>query len=78
MSHSFRCAIQADLPTLVAMLADDALGAQREQLSDPLPESYAHALAAIESDPNNDILLACAPDGRIVGFCQLTFIPNLT
>lgn len=59
------------------MLADDALGAIREDASDPLPQSYLDAFAAIEGDPNNELLVA-ERDGAIAGLLQLTFIPSLT
>ena len=74
---AFRVATKADLSTLVAMLADDELGAMRENATSPLPASYHRAFDAIESDPNNQILIAEA-EGRIAGFLQLTFIPYLT
>ena len=49
----FRAATAADLPRLVEMLADDALGAMRERSEDPLPDAYCDAFAAIEADPAN-------------------------
>ena len=49
----FREAIHADLPAIVNMLADDPLGAQRENNSQPLPHSYYEAFAAIDADPND-------------------------
>lgn len=36
----FRRALRADLPDIVRMLAEDSLGATREEASSPLPESY--------------------------------------
>ncbi len=35
-----RRATVQDLPVIVGMLADDPLGAQRENLADPQPPSY--------------------------------------
>ena len=77
MNLAFRTASDADLPRLVAMLADDMLGAERESSSDPLPESYSKAFEAIAGDPHNEIIVA-EYDHAIVGFLQLTFIPYLT
>ena len=77
MQLLFRSATAADLPTLVAMLADDTLGSTRESYADPLPETYRSAFAAIEADPHNDLLVAEDAAG-IAGFLQLTFIPYLT
>ncbi len=73
----FRMATRADLPQLVAMLADDALGAQREKLTDPLPQAYHDAFAAIDSDPNNELIVAMWGE-RVVGMLQLTYIPSLS
>jgi GNAT superfamily N-acetyltransferase len=59
------------------MLADDALGAQREKYGQPLPDSYYAAFEAITADANNELLTACLAD-RVVAVLQLTFIPYLT
>lgn len=73
----FRNAVEADLPDLVAMLADDPLGSQREDPGPPLPDAYLRAFAAISRDPNNQIVLATIAE-EIVGLLQLTFIPGIT
>ena len=77
MSVTFREATRSDLPRLVQMLADDALGATRERFEDPLPEPYLAAFAAIAADPNQELLVA-ERDGLVVGTLQLTFIPSIT
>jgi GNAT superfamily N-acetyltransferase len=77
MSLSFRQATREDLPNIVRMLADDDIGAQREMVADPLPDSYATAFDAIDRDPNNELIVA-ERDGGLVGVLQLTFIPYLT
>lgn len=74
---SFRLATRADVPALVAMLADDTLGAQREQYTEPLPQAYYDAFAAIAADPNNELILACRGD-EVIGMAQLTYIPSLS
>ena len=73
----FRPAAARDLEALVALLADDPLGATREAPSKPLDPRYAQAFAAIDSDPNNELILLEA-DGQLAGMMQLTFIPYLT
>jgi len=59
------------------MLADDVLGAQREECISPLPASYYSAFEAIERDPNNE-LVVCELEGKVVGVLQLTYIPNIS
>ena len=74
---SFRPAVKRDLPAVVKMLADDPLGALRENFTDPLPESYFQAFVAIEADPNNELIVATIGD-EVIGVLQLTFIPYIT
>lgn len=63
-----------DLAAIVALLADDELGATRETPADLAP--YERAFHAIAADPNQ--LLAVADDaGTVVGTLQLTVIPGL-
>ncbi|MBC3989811.1 GNAT family N-acetyltransferase [Streptomyces sp. AC563] len=71
----FRRVQAEDLPAIVAMLADDALGAQRESPADLTP--YQAAFERIAADPNQ-WLLAAVRDGRLVGTLQLTFVPGLS
>jgi ribosomal protein S18 acetylase RimI-like enzyme len=77
MKLKFRDARQSDLQLLVEMLADDALGAQRENASIPLDQAYFSAFESIESDPNNELVVV-ASDNVLVGMLQLTFIPYLS
>lgn len=66
-----------DLPSIVAMLADDMLGKTREDSSLPLDEGYLAAFAAIEAAPN-DHLYVVECGGRIAGTFQLSFLPGLS
>ncbi len=77
MSISFRIATADDLPALIGMLADDHLGAEREDFSDPINPAYVNAFNQIEADPNNDIVVGVL-DGKVVGTLQMTMIPNLS
>jgi GNAT superfamily N-acetyltransferase len=74
---TFRRATRADAPRIIAMLADDAIGATRESYADPLPDVYWEAFAQIDADPRQYLVVA-EIDGRVVGTLQLTFIPYLT
>lgn len=73
----YRDATEDDLPALVAMLAEDSLGAAREDTSLPLNERYRKAFNAIDADPNNALTLV-EENGKPVGMLQLTYIPYLT
>jgi GNAT superfamily N-acetyltransferase len=66
-----------DLPAVVALLADDELGRQRERVGDPLLAAYVEAFEEIDADPRQ-LLTVAVLDGRIVGTLQLTFLPYLT
>ncbi|WP_031079793.1 GNAT family N-acetyltransferase [Streptomyces sp. NRRL S-118] len=70
-----RPATEEDLPYIVAMLADDPLGAQRES-----PDELAPYLAAFErlaKDPNQHVVVAVRR-GKVVGTLQLTIVPGLS
>ena len=77
-SLHFRRAREADLPSIVQLLADDPLGATRETFALPLPASYCQAFEAIDSDPNNELVVAEDSSGSVVAVLQITFIPYLT
>lgn len=74
---TFRPATESDLPAIVAMLADDALGAAREDTSEPLAPGYRAAFAAIAADPNQ-MLVVGERDGAVVATMQLSFLPGLS
>ena len=71
-----RLARREDVPAMVKLLADDRLGATREQAIDPLPDAYWSAFEAIESDANNELVVV-EFDGDIVGCMQVTYVPHL-
>ncbi|MBD3554549.1 GNAT family N-acetyltransferase [Streptomyces sp. SP18CM02] len=64
-----------DLASVVAMLADDPLGAQRESPDDLTP--YEEALQRLTDDPNQHVVVAVR-EGRVVGTLQLTIVPGLS
>ncbi|MFC8340195.1 GNAT family N-acetyltransferase [Streptomyces rubiginosohelvolus] len=70
-----RPATPGDLPAVVAMLADDPLGAQRESPDDLTP--YREALQRLADDPNQHVVVAVRRD-RVVGTLQLTIVPGLS
>lgn len=64
-----------DLPAIVAMLADDPLGAQRESPDDMAP--YRDALERLDADPHQHLVVAVRED-RVIGTLQLTIVPGLS
>ena len=64
-----------DLAEIVAMLADDPLGAQRESPDDLAP--YLTALRRLADDRHQHVVVAVRAD-RVVGTLQLTVIPGLS
>lgn len=73
---AFRRARASDLPAIIALLADDPLGREREDVSlRPIP-AYTTAFAAIDGDPNQRLVVV-TDEVRVVGTLQLTFIPGL-
>ncbi|MFG2434703.1 GNAT family N-acetyltransferase [Streptomyces sp. NPDC048508] len=70
-----RAAVADDVPAIVAMLADDPLGARRESPDDLTP--YLDALKRLSADPNQNLVVAVR-ESRVVGTLQLTVIPGLS
>jgi len=70
----FRPAVQADLPAIVALLHDDALGATREH-SELAP--YEAAFAEIDADPNH-LEVVGVIDDEVVACLQVTALACLT
>jgi len=74
---AFRRARADDLPHIIAMLADDELGATREDPSVPPNPRYVAAFTAINQD-SNQFLAVVEQDSHLVGCLQLSFIPGLS
>jgi ribosomal protein S18 acetylase RimI-like enzyme len=72
----FRSALLVDVPAIVALLADDELGSQREIIGTPLDQRYVDAFQAIEADANQRLVVVADGD-EIVGTLQISFIPGI-
>jgi ribosomal protein S18 acetylase RimI-like enzyme len=72
-----RRATAADLPLIVAMLADDHHGAARENPAIPLDSAYLAAFREIDTDANQYLAVA-ELDGVVIGTVQVTFVPGLS
>ncbi|MGW2282043.1 N-acetyltransferase family protein [Streptomyces sp. NPDC001770] len=74
-SPALRPATRADLPAVLALLADE------ERVVDPasvvVTDAYERAFAAIDTDPRNEMLVLVEDDGAVVGCLQATYIPGL-
>ena len=74
---SIRPARREDVPAIVAMLADDALGSTRERVESPLPSSYFAAFDAVENNATVQLVVA-EQGGAVVGCLQLCILPGLS
>ncbi|MBU1375831.1 MAG: GNAT family N-acetyltransferase [Alphaproteobacteria bacterium] len=78
MTIRMRPARREDVAAIVALLADDPMGGERERVGDPPAASYLAAFERIAAEPR--VLLVVAEDdgGAVVGTLQLAFIPGLS
>jgi len=72
--YAIRRARRDDIGAIVRMLADDQLGATRDDPADLDP--YLQAFAAIDADPSQ-LLVVVVTEDEPVGTLQLTIIPGL-
>ncbi|MEU0789237.1 GNAT family N-acetyltransferase [Amycolatopsis sp. NPDC005961] len=72
--YTIRRARREDIDAIVRMLADDQLGAARDDPHDLAP--YLSAFEQIDADPNQ-LLVVVTADDEPVGTLQLTLIPGL-
>ena len=78
---SLRVSTPEDVPQIRTLLADDTLGATREDLSAEGLPRYQAAFVAIEADPRNELWIATTAgdtEERVVGMYQVTYIPYLS
>ncbi|WP_461035960.1 GNAT family N-acetyltransferase [Streptomyces mayteni] len=79
MNITMRQAASADVPEIVAMLADDPLGARRENPADQAP--YLAAFERIAADPNQLLFVAedvDDPAAGIVGTLTIAVLHTLS
>ncbi len=73
---TFRDAIEADLPAVVRMLADDRFGRGRERDETPLPESYIRGFRAMLAQGGR--LILAEQDGAVVGCLQFNVLHGVS
>lgn len=76
MTLLIRPAVEADLPAIVALLAEDPVSGQNDDPSLPLDAGYTRAFDALVTRPDYHLVVAADRD-EIVGVLQLTFVPGL-
>lgn len=74
----FRKAKKEDVLEIVKMLAQDKLGALREDFREPLPKLYYTAFENIKNDPNQELIVVENLATEIIGTFQMSFIQYLT
>ncbi|HYN92890.1 MAG TPA: GNAT family N-acetyltransferase [Pilimelia sp.] len=74
-TYGLRRAGPDDVPAIVALLAADQLGADRDGGPDLGP--YRRAFTAIDADPAQLLVVVTELAGPVVGTMQLTVIPGL-
>ncbi|MEU8813813.1 GNAT family N-acetyltransferase [Actinoplanes sp. NPDC048796] len=72
----FRIAERADVPAILALLADDEISRSRGFVSEDVDATIWAAFEQIDADPNNELIVG--DDGEIIATCQLTVIPGLS
>src|ERR1700739_1074546 len=70
---TFRDARCEDVPAIVALLADDEFGGEREAAPD---EAYQKAFEQVQSDPRSRLIVAEA-DRQVGGRLQVSLLPGL-
>jgi ribosomal protein S18 acetylase RimI-like enzyme len=75
---TIRRARRDDVGIVIALLADDPLGGQRERLEEPLPQAYFDAFERVQRDPNLQLVVAEDGEGAVVGCLQLCILPGLS
>ncbi|RNF34230.1 GNAT family N-acetyltransferase [Paracoccus methylarcula] len=70
----FRLARREDVPTVIALLADDVLGRDRETA---ISDDYLAAFDAMQAEGNNHLIVGEA-EGQVVACYQITFISGLS
>lgn len=73
---AFRGALPSDLPFIIGLATVEAVVAAGDDPADAMHDDYLRALAVIEADPNQEVIIA-ERDGEPVGTIQLTFVPGL-
>jgi GNAT superfamily N-acetyltransferase len=73
-----RLATIDDIESILELLADDPVSAERGDTASPEDtDAYVAAFHSIDADPSNALLVVTAPRGDVVATMQLTVIPGM-
>ena len=73
---AYRAARPADLPFIIGLIVEDSVVATNDSFPDAMHADYIAALAAIDADPNQEMIVA-EENGVPLGCFQLTYLPGL-
>jgi len=73
---TYRNATPADLPFIIGLIVEDSVIATNDSVADAMHADYIAALAAIDTDPNQEMIVA-EENGVPLGCFQLTYLPGL-
>lgn len=73
----FENALLDDLPSIIALLANDVLGSQRENFTTPLPKQYINAFHEISHNKNAQLIVA-KKDELVIAVAQINYLLYLT
>lgn len=76
LNLAYRAARPEDLPYLVELIVEDSVISTNDDPADAMAADYRAALAAIDADPNEEMIIA-ELDGRRVGCFQLSYLPGI-
>ena len=76
MALTYRAATAADLRFIIELIVEDSVISTGDDPADAAHPDYVEALAAIDADPNQEMLIV-ERDGQRVGCFQLSYLPGL-
>lgn len=75
--ETIREATSDDLPDIIQLLADDALGQRREDKTIPPNQKYIDAMASILADPQAELFVVMLNE-KVIGVAQMNYLRYLT
>jgi len=73
---TFRNARPDDLPFVIGLIVEDSVVESGDDAADAMHADYRNALAAIDADPNEEMIIV-ELEGEPVGCFQLSYLPGL-